>query len=399
MENKIKLKLINKMKTSPWETPFYFYDLNQIEKNFLDLQNNLTKRFSVFYSMKSNPHQSILKRLQSSGCLIDVSSEGEVLKAFEAGFSAKQMSFVGPGKSLEELNLCLDRNIEYTIIESKQELELFAQIAKEKNKTPKFCIRISPDKFVHTTGQIKTNSPTHFGFEENEVFKLKDFLSNNSHLKLSGLHFYLQSQYLKAEWIIDNFKIFVDITLKMQKHFNLKFEMLNFGGGFGIPYFEGQESLDLIQLNKGIELFLSEEKTKELKDTLFFVESGRFISGSAGIFVTKVLYTKKSHGKTFVVCDGGMTQHQSAIGVGQVIRRHFPMEIIKTGATSLPVETVSIVGPSCYSIDIMASDIEMSAPGPGDLIIIGQSGAYGPTFSPENFLSRPKASEYTNENF
>ncbi len=397
MENKIKLKLTAKMKSSPWQTPFYLYDLNQVETNFYNLQNALTKRFSIFYSMKSNPHELILKKLQSIGCLIDVSSKGEVTKAFEAGFSADQMSFVGPGKSQEELNLCLERNIEYTIIESLQELELFSQLALEKKKTPKFCIRVSPDKFVHTSGQIKTNSPTHFGMEESEVLNLREFLSKNKHLKFAGLHFYLQSQYLKAEWIVDNFKLFTKSALKIQAHLGIKFEMLNFGGGFGIPYFEGQIPLDMSQLNKCIESFLSEEKTKELKDTFFFVESGRFISGTAGIFVTKVLYTKTSHNKKFIVCDGGMTQHQSAIGVGQVIRRHFPMEVIKLSSASSELEKVSLVGPSCYSIDVMASDIEIEKIEQGDFVIVNQSGAYGATFSPQDFLSRPHAGEYTNE--
>lgn len=396
LELEIKNKLIKKIKENPWQTPFYFYDLNQVEKNYQTLERALKSRFKIFYSMKSNPHSEVLKKLKSLGCLIDVSSEGETQKAFEAGFNPTEMSFVGPGKSLVELNLCLDNNIEYTVIESFQELELFSRLAKEKNKTPKFCLRINPDKFIHTNGQPKNNIPSHFGFDESEVIGLKNYFDNNQHIKLAGLHFYLQSQYLKSDYITQNFRYFTEITLNMQSVFKLKFEMLNFGGGFGIPYFEGQESLDLKSLDKDIQSFLAEDNTKQLDGVSFYVESGRFISGSAGTFVTKVQYLKKSHGKTFIICDGGMTQHQSSIGVGQVIRRHFPIEVVSM-KTSDKSDKITLAGPSCYSIDILGAEVYLPVPEQGDFIFIGQSGAYGKSFSPENFLSRPMAGEYTNE--
>jgi len=389
--------LKQKISSQNWKTPFYYYDFNIVEKNFRDLENSLSNRFKIFYSMKSNPHHGILTKLKSLGCLLDISSIGELDRALAAGFTGKEISFVGPGKSQEELIACVTNNIEYTVIESIQELESFAAIAKNYDKIKKVCLRINPATYYHPGGAARNMSPVHFGIDETEVLNAKVIFDKNKHIVLAGLHFYLQSQFLDAAVIVANFKSFISCAVKLEAGFNTKFEMINFGGGFGIPYFQGQNKLDLSLLKDEIQALLKSEESSSLKDTLFFVESGRFLSGPAGFFVTKVLYTKKSYGKNYAVCDGGITQHQAAVGIGQILRRNFPIRAVKMKEDSKTNEVVTIVGPSCYSIDILGSDVELPQLMPGDAVVIEQSGAYGPTFSPENFLSRPKANEYTNE--
>lgn len=347
--------------------------------------------------MKSNPHNGVLKKLKSLGCLLDISSLGELERAEAAGFTGKDISFVGPGKSQEELIACVTSNIEYTVIESLQELEAFAAIAKTFNKVKKVCLRINPATYFHSSGTVRKMQPIHFGIDETDVLSAKTIFEKNKHIILSGLHFYLQSQFLDAAVIIANFKLFISSAEKIQTGFNTKLEMINFGGGFGIPYFQGQNKLDLDLLKNEIQNLLKDEQLSSFKDALFFVESGRFLSGPAGIFVTKVLYTKKSYGKNYAICDGGITQHQAAVGIGQILRRNFPIRAIRMKEESISNEVITIVGPSCYSIDILGSDVDLPQLIPGDIVVIEQSGAYGPTFSPENFLSRPKANEYTNE--
>lgn len=386
-----------KILSQAWKTPCYFYDLNIIEENFKNLQNALTGRFKIFYSMKSNPHHNVLKKLKSIGCLLDVSSLGEMDRALAAGFSGEEISFVGPGKSYEELLSCVTNNVEYIVIESIQELEKFSEIAKNYGKVKKVCLRINPASYFHSGGALKKEVPVHFGIDEKDVLNSKKIFDKNSHIVLAGFHFYLQSQYLEASLIAANFKSFLECANRIQAALGARIEMINFGGGFGIPYFQGQNNLDLKVLNDEIEKLLQNKEASLFKDVLFFVESGRFICGPSGLFVTKVLYTKNSYGKKYAVCDGGMTQHQAAVGVGQILRRNFPIDTLKIKEDNLPNENVTLVGPSCYSIDILGSDVNLPSLNPGDYIVIGQSGAYGPSFSPENFLSRPKANEYTNE--
>lgn len=386
--------LIHNLREKKWKTPLYFYDLSVVQKNYESLKESLGERFRIFYSMKSNPHHEILKKMKGLGALVDISSKGEMERALSAGFLGSEMSFIGPGKTVEELRLCLENNIKCIVIESLEELQLLAELAKEMGVEARCCLRINPGTQVHTNGSLTHNTISHFGMDEMEAMKAQGILAKNPQMKLLGLHFYLKSQYLESRFIIQNFQNALSIAVQMQKHFQVTFQMINWGGGFGIPYFAGQKELDLKELKNGLTSFLQDEKIKELSLAEFFVESGRFLCGPAGVFVTQVLYTKESHGKKFAVCDGGMTQNQAAIGIGQILRRNFPVSALEGPSTEASLEVVSLVGPSCYSIDILAADVELPPLSKGSYVVIEQCGAYGPSFSPGDFLSRPKASEY-----
>ncbi len=389
------------MKSGKFETPFYFYDLTQVGQNYKSLQESLGPRFKIYYSMKANPHPSVLKYLLNLKSKLDISSQGEMNKALSVGFLPQDLSFVGPGKSRNELIEIVDRKIEYCVIESLQELEVFSEIAKERNQRPKICLRVNPKSFIKSTGAKAQSQPSHFGIDEDQLTLAVPLIGK--HLQLAGLHFYLHSHFLNAEHIVANFSSFTRIANEMQKVFSTQFEILNFGGGFGIPYFKGQNHLDMNALKSSIDTFLKEPDSLALKTCQFCVESGRFIAGSSGYFVTRVLYKKNSYGKNIYVCDGGMSQHQAATGVGQIIKRNYPIKTLTQKAlqgehtTTSQNEPAHFVGPSCYSLDVLGNDIESEELTAGDFVILEQSGAYGPTFSPENFLSRNKASEYTNE--
>lgn len=393
----MKEKLLASGNLKKWDTPFYIYDLGIIKRNYENLQGALGKRFKIFYSMKANPHHKILNQLKKLEASLDISSQGEMKKALAAGFSGEELSFVGPGKTKEELSDCLANEVKYIVIESFLELKMLAGMSPIE-RVQKFCIRINPRSFFSPEGKKKENKPSQFGFDESELFLIKDFLTKNSHLALTGFHFYTQSQYFDPSIIFLNFRLFLDISFSFQAYFNCKLEMINMGGGFGIPYFHGQSQIDLNNLKNEAGIFLKSDKVRRFNGVSFFVESGRFIAGPAGFFITKVLYIKKSSGRTYAICDGGMTQHQSAIGVGQVIKRSFPIDVLSfQKEAQIESENVTICGPSCYSIDVFGNDILLPKLSEGDFIMIGQSGAYGPSFSPGNFLSRPLANEYIYE--
>lgn len=397
----INSELLKKIKSGKFETPFYFYDLAQIELNYKALQGSLGPRFKIYYSMKANPHPSILKRLLDIKSKLDISSQGEMNKALSGGFLPQDLSFVGPGKSRNELTEIIDKKIDLCVIESLDELQIFSELAKDRNARPKICLRVNPKSYIKSTGAKAESQPSHFGIDQDQLAAAAPLIGKNLHL--AGLHFYLHSHFLNPEHIVANFSSFTEIAVEMQKAFSTQFEVLNFGGGFGIPYFIGQTGLDLKVLNRSIESFFKEPNSIALNECQFCVESGRFIAGSSGYFVTRILYKKKSYGKNIYVCDGGMSQHQAATGVGQIIKRNYPIktltkkELQGDHVSVLKREPASFVGPSCYSLDVLGNDVEAEELNPGDFVILEQSGAYGPSFSPENFLSRQKANEYTNE--
>lgn len=396
------------------KTPFYLYDLKEIDRNYNNLQASLTNRFEILYSMKANPHSKILERILNLKLKIDVSSLGEIKKARKAGFAFKNMSFVGPGKSIEELTLAVEKKIGCIVVESIGELSLVNQCASNCKKIANISIRINPSIYFSSSGQKRTSFPSQFGIPTNEIVKIVNAVRKSKNIQLVGLHFFLHSHFLNADNIIENFKTFIDIAIDVRNQMQTSLKIINFGGGFGVNYFNNQSELDLRELNKKIKGFLNQEKTEIFNSTKFYVESGRYLVASSAVFITKVLYKKSSYNKTILICDGGFTQHQAAAGVGQLIKQNYPILLLKKESLSdkdfqfeelykkelyqienkkHQTEIVTIAGPSCYSQDILARNINLENPKVGDYIVVFLSGAYGPSFSPQNFLSRPMAKE------
>ena len=164
--------------------------------------------------------------------------------------------------------------------------------------------------------------------------------------------------------------------------------MLNIGGGFGVPYFPGEKSLDLISVCKNLNRLVKDTK-KYLSNTKIAIELGRYLVAEAGIYVCQVLERKISREQIFLVTDGGLHHHLAASGnFGQVIRKNYPV-IVGNKVTGNGRESVSVVGPLCTPLDLLADEVEMAKADIGDLIVVFQSGAYGLTASPTYFLNHP----------
>ena len=167
---------------------------------------------------------------------------------------------------------------------------------------------------------------------------------------------------------------------------------LNIGGGLGIPYFPGEERLTLenisANLQKHVETFLQKSP-----NTRIIMELGRYLVGEAGVYIAKIIDKKVSRGHTFLVTNGGLHHHLAASGnFGQVIRKNYPVAIA-TRMLSDELENVSIVGPLCTPLDILADKMDLPDAEVGDLVCVYQSGAYGLTASPRAFLSQPDCVE------
>ncbi|HEY1091979.1 MAG TPA: pyridoxal-dependent decarboxylase, exosortase A system-associated, partial [Burkholderiaceae bacterium] len=167
---------------------------------------------------------------------------------------------------------------------------------------------------------------------------------------------------------------------------------LNLGGGFGIPYFPGEQRLDVAPIAANLRELVARAKT-ELPQASLVIELGRYLVGEAGVYVTRVLDRKVSRGQVFLVCDGGLNHHLSASGnFGQVVRKNYPVTIgNKVDATAR--ESASVVGPLCTPLDLLGDKMELPVAGEGDLVVVFQSGAYGASASPERFLGHAAAVE------
>ncbi len=168
--------------------------------------------------------------------------------------------------------------------------------------------------------------------------------------------------------------------------------LLNIGGGFGVPYFPGEQALELqpVADNLARQLALLQRVSPQ---TRLVLELGRYLVAPAGVYVCRVLERKISRGQIFLITDGGLHHHLAASGnFGQVIRKNYPVAI-GNHLVSDAREIVSVVGPLCTPLDLLADRMEMAYAEAGDLVVVFQSGAYGLSASPGAFLSHPAALE------
>jgi diaminopimelate decarboxylase len=207
-----------------------------------------------------------------------------------------------------------------------------------------------------------------------------------------GFHIFCGSQSLKAEAIVEAHAQSVELALRLAAECAFVPAMLNLGAGFGIPYFPGESPLDLAPIGANLAALLPRVH-EALGGVRVSLESGRYFVGEAGVYVARVLDRKVSRGQVFLVTDGGLHQHLAASGnFGQVIRKNYPAAI---GNRMAPAqrETVSVVGPLCTPLDVLADRMELAAADAGDLVVVFQSGAYGLSASPTAFLGHPAPAE------
>ena len=207
-------------------------------------------------------------------------------------------------------------------------------------------------------------------------------------LQFEGFHLFAGSQNLRAEAICEAQQKSYELALRLAEHARTPVKFLNLGGGFGIPYFPGEQRLDLAPIAANLAI-IAEEAAVKLPGAELVIELGRYFVGEAGLYVCKVVDRKVSRGHTYLVTDGGLHHHLSASGnFGQVIRKNYPAAVGNRMDAPLG-EAVSVVGPLCTPLDLLADRMALPEARPGDLIALYQSGAYGATASPRGFLSHP----------
>jgi diaminopimelate decarboxylase len=211
-------------------------------------------------------------------------------------------------------------------------------------------------------------------------------------LHFRGFHIFAGSQNLRAESLVEAQGLTLDLALRLADHAPGPVETLNIGGGFGIPYFPGDQPLTLGPIAEQLERRLPEVRAR-MPQAEVILELGRYLVGEAGVYVAEVLDRKVSRGRVFLVTNGGLHHHLAASGnFGQVIRKNYPVAIGNRMGEAAS-EVVDIVGPLCTPLDVLGQQVELPRAEIGDLVVVFQSGAYGYTASPRGFLSHPEPAE------
>lgn len=372
------------------QTPFYAYDRELLRQRAATLRAALPASVKIHYAMKANPMPALVGLMSSLVDGIDVASAGELKTALDAGANPHEISFAGPGKRRVELRQAVAAGVLINI-ESLREIEVLAEIGNELALQPRVAIRVNPDFELKGSGMKMGGGPKQFGIDAELVPGALRKISETN-LQFEGFHLFAGSQNLNAESICEAQQKSYELAVRLAADAPAPVRFLNLGGGFGIPYFPGEKHLDLGPIGENLANIVGRAK-HDLPEAEIVIELGRFLVGEAGIYVTEIVDRKISRGQTYLIVDGGLNHHLSASGnFGQVIRKNYPVAIgNKMGMTDS--ENVSVVGPLCTPLDLLADRMALPPAEAGDLFVIFQSGAYGASASPQNFLGHPSVVE------
>lgn len=372
------------------QTPFYAYDRRLLDERVALLRNRLPPAIELHYAVKANPMPAVAQHLAGLVDGLDVASLGELSVALDTGMDPAEISFAGPGKRPPELTAAIAAGITINL-ESPGELERVAQLGHEQGRQPRVAVRVNPDFELKTSGMKMSGGPKPFGVDAEQTPALLRRIGQLD-LHFRGFHIFSGSQNLRAEALIDAHDRTFELALRLAADAPAPVRMLNIGGGFGIPYFPGDTPLDLEPVAANLDRWLPRVK-EELPEAHVVLELGRYLVGEAGIYVAEVVDRKVSRGQIFLVTNGGLHHHLAASGnFGQVVRKNYPV-VVGNRVMGHEREVVSVVGPLCTPLDILADRMELAKADVGDLIVVFQSGAYGLTASPARFLSHPACVE------
>lgn len=371
-------------------TPFYAYDRALLRSRVQQLRAVLPEPMRLHYSIKANPMPALVQQMAGLVDGLDVASAGELKCALDTGMSAQNISFAGPGKTDAELTQALAAGV-LIHLESETELERLDRLGNSFGITPKIVLRVNPEFELKSSGMKMGGGSRQFGIDAEMVPSVLQKIAGMA-MDFHGFHIFCGSQNLRPDAIVDAQAKIFQLAIELADQGRVAPRVLNIGGGFGIPYFPGEQTLDLAPIAAHLHAWMP-RLSLALPQAVVALELGRYLVGEAGIYVTKIIDRKVSRGQVFLVTDGGMHQHLAASGnLGQVIRKNYPIAL-GNRMCGEQRETVSIVGPLCTPLDLLADKIELERARIGDLVVVFQSGAYGLSASPVDFLSHARALE------
>lgn len=368
-------------------TPFFAYDRQLITSRVSLLRSVLPADIQLGYAVKANPMPAVVQHLADLVDALDVASALEMKTALDTGTSASQIAFAGPGKTTAELRQAVAAGV-IIELESANEALRVIEVGTRLGIRPRVAVRVNPDFQVKGSGMRMGGGPQQFGIDAETVPSLLKSLAD-AELELLGFHIFAGSQNLHAEILSEALVRNVELLLKLASDCPQPVRYLNLGGGFGIPYFDKDRTLDIALIGRTLGTLMERAIRPALAEARVVIELGRYLVGESGVYVTRVVDRKVSRGRTYLVVDGGLHHQLAASGnFGQVIRRNYPIAIANRMQQS-QLESVSVVGCLCTPLDVLGDNVELPRAEIGDLVAVFQAGAYGLTASPTAFLGHP----------
>ena len=361
------------------KTPFYLYSSNQIKKNYLNFVKNFNKISPlVCFAAKANTNVEILKMLGKLGSGADVVSVGELLKAIKAGIKPSKIVFSGVGKTEDEIEVAIKKNVLLINVESESEAQLINKIGKKYNKKISIGFRINPNVDAKTHKKISTGKAENkFGLSIKSfktIYKNKNKFKN---LKIDALSVHIGSQILSDT----PYKKTLIVISKLISEIKIKVKYVDLGGGFGISYKKKESPIKLKNYAKLVENF-----QRRINCNIIF-EPGRSLVGNAGMLISKILYIKKGQSKSFIILDAGMNDFMRP---ALYDASHDIIPIVETKKQMS--ETIEFVGPICETTCKFTKYNKYQKIFENDYVAITNTGAYGSSLS-SNYNTKPLVAE------
>ncbi len=352
-------------------TPLYVYSEKRLRDRINLVKNSIGKIGSVYYAVKANANPYLLRIISSSGFGADTVSIGEMKVAISSGFPKDHIAFSGVGKREDEIAFAIGNNILINA-ESTEEIELISAI---KNGIH-IGIRVNPNVSPETHRYITTgNYENKFGIPIDSAADAFLFAKEKGLLP-DTIHMHIGSQISKTNSFMEAFNKIVQLR-KTLKSKGLEIKNIDLGGGFGITYKNENEF--------PIKTFAEEVSRIKIEGVKFVFEPGRFIIGSTGVLLTKVLY-RKLYNKNFIIVDAGMSDFIRPALYGAY---HKVLNCRERDSKNI---TADIVGPICESSDFIGKNRMIALPERGDYLAVLDTGAYGFSMS-SNYNGRPRPAE------
>jgi diaminopimelate decarboxylase len=362
-------------------TPAFVYNAEAIRQRYRVLDTALSSvPHQICFAVKANSNLAVLRLLRDLGAAADIVSMGEMARALAAGFRAEQLVFSGVGKTADELRAAVAAGVGHLNVESWEELELLSQIAESvKTKVP-VGIRVNPDVTTDTHPYISTGrSGIKFGLPTDRVLPAAQLVMRHTRLELTTLAMHLGSQLMDPAPFVEGVRRLAELAERLRKANVNTLRVIDIGGGLGIRYAD-EPALEPAKFAAAVLPPLA------ATGLTVFVEPGRFLVGSAGVLLTRVLYRKHSGGKEFVVVDAGMND---LVRPSHYQAHHEIVELVEQGRAA---RRVDVVGPVCETGDFLALDRMLPGLVPGEALAVLGAGAYGFVMA-SNYNSRPRPPE------
>ncbi len=366
------------------ETPFYCYSSATLERHYRVMREAFAETdHQIFYAMKANSNQAVIKTLTDLGAGVDVVSEGELRRALALGLPGRKIVFSGVGKTAREIALGLKEGIACFNVESEPELDLVSAIAGRLGSRAAVSIRVNPDVDAGTHEKITTGrSENKFGISwltAREVYARAARLPN---IDVVGVDMHIGSQVTTLEPFEKAYTLMAELVRQLIADGH-DIRHVDIGGGLGVPY-RGTNDVP----PSPAEYAAMVRRVLGPLGVKVMIEPGRMIAGNAGILVSRVIRVKEAEAKRFVIIDAAMNDLIRPT-LYEAYHDIWPVDEALAGHDDMVAD---VVGPVCESGDYMARSRHLPPLKAGDLVAIMTAGAYGAVQS-STYNTRPLVPE------